>query len=227
VISMPKLEKSRGKGWFNESERHSLASRTGKAGGEYRSRPNERFYINSFLEEIDYKNAKREYSYILIDGKLSKITGRKGRVITHDVIKEFKSNEIEYIHNHPYENPPSNDDIFNFLYSGKVKRSSVITPSGKMYSMKRNPETRSLTYISSKKIKEAKITDAVIDNVNADKRRARMAFGRSYNGYLRTHIKKMGITTNAGIKKNTPELQERALKSMAKFNNFDLQITNI
>lgn len=184
-------------------------------------------YLSGFYNEVDYKTEKKEHMFMEIDGVVIEKKGAATKVKSHDIVVDLRAKEINSIHNHPEEFPPSNNDIYNFLYSGNHKRYSVVTAKGVNYDLTRTSETSSLTWIDKEQLRKTKsdeITDSMIKDINRDYRGSRIRFGRYYNGVYRAHAKKMGYTTQKEVNENSAKIQEKTLHSLADHYKFEVNI---
>lgn len=216
------------KGWRGESRRHGLSAKGIKTAQKIPRivKPDLMYHtsklIDSFIEDVDYKNEKKEFSYDEVDGKIQKQQGGKYNAVFGTVVDEFMANEIRTIHNHPLEYPPSDQDIFTFLYSGRHKEDSVILPSGLIYTMKRKQDTGNLTMIGRNITKEESQRNGVIKMLNSDKRTAKRRFNETYKSYVNIIINEMNLKDNKEINQNASKIQEKCLEKMSKIYNFEV-----
>lgn len=204
-------------GWKGESRRHSLARKGIKTAS---GKPNyiadakhellrSKSYIDSFLAEI--KDFKKEYEWKIVNGQIQRIVGEKTKVKS-EIKEEFVGqNEIITIHNHPYNMPPSSNDIHIFLMSGKHIEDAIILPDKTTYILKRKPSTGNLTYI--KPLTEEQFQKS-IPAINREVRSSKMTFGKQYMTYAR-------IYHAQGIKGEF-ELQEKLLYKFSELYDFEV-----
>lgn len=180
-----------------------------------------------FFKEIDYSKSKKEFDYTFVDGSLERHTGGSERVNTHDIISEFKAKDVRSIHNHPFENPPSSNDIFSFLYSGNTQRMSVVLPSGKVYILKRFEKTDRLSFISPERVRAQENAQNIIPSLNHDFRSARIRFNRAYNDFARIEVAKLNIKTKEEMLEKSPEMQDSVLRHLANIYHFEIEVRNV
>lgn len=177
--------------------------------------------IQNFKSMVDFKNTKKEHAIAIIDGKAKEITGNAKRVSMTTSVEEFIFDDIRTVHNHPLERPPSNGDIFAFLYSGRHKRDSVVLPSGDVYTFQRTPDTDKLSTIS--KITEDKKDDQpTILRANSDKRSSITSFNKTYNRIMASEINSKGFKTREEALSHSSELMKETLIRIASIYSFDI-----
>lgn len=185
--------------------------------------------LAEFVENVDYVNAKKEFGYSTDRlGTTHRVDGKKETVSFGTISDDFLKDDIITIHNHPYENPPSDGDIFAFLYTGTHKKDSVVLPSGKTYTLIRTKKTDKLSFISIEKVRELRkkgeLTSGVIDQLNSDFHSKKRAFHKHYRNIQRILVVREGIKTQEELTRRTFELQETMLYEMAKFYNYEIEV---
>ena len=235
-------------GWSGQTKRHSNAKKYGVAGGKYAT-PKKRFktqIFNDFLKDVDYKTAKKETEYAKLNEDIRKQIGKSSVVSAYDIFDVLNSDKgIKTIHNHPFESPPSREDIYSFLVHKNMKKIAVVLPSGKTYLLTRNDKTTNLfgSFITPKE-KRANLTgwntlenervrddEGYINAMNLRNKLEKRGFNRIYKLYEDIEIDNQRIKYNfdyVKMKENRAkvsfEIQENVLKNLSRVNNFDLKI---
>jgi len=106
--------------------------------------------VRQFLEEIDYRNERKEHEYVSIDSRVLKFSSGFGTIVLvpMNVLIEAGVDkpgaEVVCIHNHPGEGYPSYKDSLAFLALKNLMRAYVVMPSGCIVLMKKGPATKTL-----------------------------------------------------------------------------------
>jgi hypothetical protein len=183
-----------------------------------------------FMHDVDYATATKEASYDEVDGQVQKQHGTSTRAVFGTVVDEFKAKTINTIHNHPSENPPSMNDIFSFLYSGRHHEDRVVLPSGRVYIMRRKPQTEQLSSIHRQITAEQGSDPRYINALNHDKRSAQQRFARFYNDLTRSEVLKLqseGLDAKTIRFQKSPEIQDKVLRRLAKHYDFEVSVESI
>ena len=162
-----------------------------------KERTKHKSHENKFLMENNWKNSKKEFLYVKVDGELKQFEGKEKYSVDGLYIADaLTAKDIQSIHNHPSPHPPSDRDIFDLLYSGNRTREVVISSDGKMYVLLRTPQTSILTKLDKNKLRKTKkdgFSDEELSVMNRDEVEARKKFTKTYHDIAMNVAKKQNF----------------------------------